>query len=145
YSFKTSDYQAAQLPLIERLADPEAYPHDAFVDTAAEFPAGMARLAARAVRRNTPLERMARDYHLAALYLTCFAFFFLAQTLFMDLRGSLLALGLFVLSYPLHIASPLAYEIMGKDHFDVSEGAWPFALFTLALWGLGHTAVASAA
>ena len=145
YSFKTSDYQAAQLPLIERLADPEAYPHDAFVDTAAEFPSGIARIAAHSLRRGRPLERVARDFHLAALFLTCFAFFFLAQSLFTDLRGSFLALALFVVSFPLHIASPLAYEIMGKDHFDVTEGAWPFALFALAFWGLGHTAVASAA
>lgn len=144
YSYTGSDYQAAQLPLIQRLADPAAYPRDAYVDTAAEFPAAGARLAAKLVREGRSLERAARDLHVAALALTCLAFLFLAYALFNDQAGALLSLALFVISYPLHIASPLAYEVLGKDHFDVSEGMWPLVLFTLALWAPGHTAVASA-
>lgn len=147
YDFGTNAYHVQQLPLIERLGDASVFPRDPYVETAKSFPSHFARMLGWLVQREAEQgrspERLFWFLHLGASFLTFLAFYALSHSLFQDTWGAVLSLALFVVSQPLHLATPLAMDVVGRSHFDLTTAAWPIAFFILTLWSLHFTGLAS--
>ena len=125
-------YHAQQLPLLERLADPAAYPGDYYVDTARELPSLLGRALA-ALPGGTGAKAFFA-LHLGSRLAAFAAFWYLSFSLTGSAAGAALGSLLLAAAPQLHTASPLARDLFFRCQFDLSAAAAPFLLLGLAGW-----------